>query len=443
MHYWDVLVQKPREIAFRVLKARETGRDYVEDIFEQECDRQPLPPLDRRFIQEIVYGTVRWQGTLDWLIARNTQGRPQKPGLQIILRLGLYQLFWLDRVPDHAVVHETVEMTKEAGFGPQAGFVNALLRNSIRDREAILTTLRKMQQETTVDPAELARAWSHPQWLVARWLSRWGSASTRQFLQLNNTPPPTYVRVNTLKSDPGKILQRWREEDGVVYDFFIRDWAGENLTFLFKEHKPFAKMGTFFEGWFYVQDPSTLLAPCLLAPKPGETILDLCAAPGGKTTLMAQFMKNEGRIVAMDVSESRLALLRQNCTRLAAKCVETRLFKDAEMLPGPFDRALVDAPCSNTGVLRRRIDLRWRIRNEELARLAKAQGHLLDRAASALKVGGTLVYSTCSLEPEENQEVVRAFLERQPGFKLDYERELIPFQDGVDGAYAAAIIKHG
>lgn len=435
--------QKPREIAYRILHARESGEDYVEELFDAECSRGPLLPQDRRFIQEIVYGSVRWQATLDWLIARATEGRPQKPGLKVLLRLGLYQLFWLDRVPDHAVVHESVELAKQAGFGPQAGFVNALLRNSLRDRAVIRSELARLQADGVQDAGALARAWSHPQWLVDRWVARWGAAAARRLLQWNNAPPPTFARLNTLKADAGQILQRWREEDGVVYDFFRRDWVAENLVFVLKEHRMLNRMGTFRDGWFYVQDPSTLLAPQLLAPRRGEVVLDLCAAPGGKTTVLAQLMENEGRIVAMDNAESRLALVRENCARLGVRCVETRVLPAAGPLPGLFDRALVDAPCSNTGVLRRRVDLRWRVRPEELVRLARLQANLLDRAADALKLGGMLVYSTCSLEPEENAATARAFVERRPGFRLEAERELLPFQDEVDGGYAVLFRKTG
>ncbi len=431
-----MLSQKPREIAYRTLRAREAGQDYVEDLLDAECSRSPLSPQDRRLVQEIVYGTVRWQATLDWLVARLTENRPQKPGLQVLLRLGLYQLFWLDRVPDHAIVHETVELAKQAGFGPQAGFVNALLRNCVRDREVTRGLLKQMQAEVTADPETLARAWSHPQWLVTRWLERWGAADTRRLLEWNNTPPPLFARVNTLKASVSDILQRWREEDGVVYDFFRRPWAPENLAFALKEHRTLSRMATFREGWFYIQDPSTLLAPKLLEPRRGQHVLDLCAAPGGKTTLIAQLMANDGRIVALDQSESRLALIRENCFRLGVRCVDTQLFQPHTPIPGNYDRILIDAPCSNTGVLRRRVDLRWRVRPEELQRLARTQSELLRQAAAALKLGGLLVYSTCSLEPEENANVVQHFSDEHPAFRLEDEVELLPFQEGVDGAYA-------
>ena len=200
-------------------------------------------------------------------------------------------------------------------------------------------------------------------------------------------------------------------------------------------------MRSFKEGLFYIQDPSTLLAVAELDPKPGESILDLCAAPGGKTTFIAQRMQNRGRITAQDVQPERLELIRENYARLGVTCVEASAAPSG-VLVNPakkFDRILVDAPCSNTGVMRRRIDLRWRIQPEEIQRLRTEQLALLTQAAPRLKPGGTLVYSTCSLEPEENSEVVKEFLAAHAQFKLEQERELLPFADAVDGAYVAKL----
>jgi 16S rRNA (cytosine967-C5)-methyltransferase len=198
-------------------------------------------------------------------------------------------------------------------------------------------------------------------------------------------------------------------------------------------------LGSFQDGWFYVQDPSTLLAPAVLGPQPGEIILDLCAAPGGKTTLIAQRMRNQGKIVACDLDAARLKLVRDNCTRLGVGIVETKPVSTLAREPMRFDRILVDAPCSNTGVLRRRVDLRWRVQAAEIERLRAAQLDLLQQAAERLMPGGRLVYSTCSLEPEENSGVVKQFLAVQPRFQLEAERQLLPFADGVDGAYVAKL----
>jgi 16S rRNA (cytosine967-C5)-methyltransferase len=454
--------QKPREIAVRVLQQRRAGGRFVEDLLETALQDAQLSPANRGLCQEIVYGIVRWQATLDWLIARKTSGREQKPALQNLLRLGLYQIFRLDRIPDHAAVNETVELAKQNGFGAQAGFINAVLRGCLREADAIRKLLDELK---TTQPA---LGWSHPEWLVARWQKRWGAERTAQLLEWNNLPPKTFARVNTLKfrrgefhepqaagggasvpasrlvssfappKDAGDLLARWRAEN-VEYDFVRRDWLEENLVFELKSHPPLASLASFRDGWFYIQDPGTLLAVCKLEPQPGETILDFCAAPGGKTTFIAQLMSNQGRIVAQDVSEERLKWIQENCARLGVTCVETILPSAFSLQPSAFDRVLVDAPCSNTGVMRRRVDLRWRIQLEEIERLRTTQLDLLEQAATRVKPGGVLVYSTCSLEPEENQEVVKQFLAGHSGFKLESERELLPFVDNVDGAYVAQL----
>lgn len=383
--------------------------------------------------QELVYGVIRWQAALDWLIVRKTPGRTQKPALQDLLRLGLYQIFWLDRIPSHAVVYETVEQAKQGGFGPQAGFINAVLRGYLRETDATKQLLAELKV------AKLHLGWSHPEWLATRWQQRWGTERTAKLMEWNNTPPKTFARVNTLKTDAAKLLERWRMEENVEYDFVRHDWLEEGQVFELKSHPPLARLRSFLDGWFYVQDPSTLLAVRELNPQHGEAILDLCAAPGGKTTFIAQLVRNEGRIIARDVADDRLKLVQENCKRLGVTCVETRNATQFPLLPAQFDRVLVDAPCSNTGVMRRRVDLRWRIRPEEIARLRRAQLDLLKQAAAPVKPGGTLVYSTCSLEPEENRELVKDFLAGHAGYALEHERELLPFADGADGAFVARL----
>jgi 16S rRNA (cytosine967-C5)-methyltransferase len=421
--------QKPREIAARVLGER-GGQEYTETLLDGALSKAGLSSVDRGLCQELVYGVVRWQAALDWLITRKTNGRTQKTGLQNLLRLGLYQIFWLERIPDHAAVNETVEMAKRGGFGAQAGFVNAVLRGYLRESEE---TRRQLVELRTSQPAT---GWSHPDWLALRWERRWGREKTNKLLEWNNTPPKTYARVNTLKTDAEKLLPQWREED-VEYDFVRRDWLDENLVFELKSHPPLAGLPSFKQGFFYVQDPSTLLAVKELGPKPGDDVFDVCAAPGGKTTFIAQLMNNQGHVAATDVSDARVKLVRDNCERLGVTCVEAGRDKVMAQAVPDSDRVLVDAPCSNTGVLRRRVDLRWRIQPDELQRLRSLQLDLLRRGAESTKPGGTLIYSTCSLEPEENRQVIEEFVAGNAVFRLESERELLPFKDEADGAFVA------
>ena len=415
-----------------MLRRRESG-EFVEDLLESALSASELSPPDRHLCQELVYGVVRQQAALDWLIARRTAGRTQKPLLRDLLRLGLYQIFWLDRIPAHAAVHETVELAKQHGFGAQAGFVNAVLRGALREFDSTKSSLAELKA------TQPAVGYSHPEWLVQRWQQRWGTTHAAELMAWNNTPPKTFARVNSLKADPAKLLPQWRDED-VEYDFVRRDWAEENTIFELKSHPPLTRLPSFQQGLFYVQDPSTLLAVRECDPQPGEAVLDLCAAPGGKLTYLAQLMRDEGRLIAHDIAPARLKWVEENCARLGVTCVETISALDPRTLP-LFDRILADVPCSNTGAMRRRIDLRWRIRPEELGRLRATQLDLLRQAAPLLKPGGTLVYSTCSLEPEENREVVSEFLAEHSDQKLEHDRELLPFVDGVDGAYVATAVK--
>lgn len=372
-----------RAAAFHLLQRWSQSRALADELL----DEIKLPAPDRAFAQELFYGCLRHKLALEYLIRRHAE-KPPRPLITHILLLGLYQLHHL-RVPPHAAVHETVELAKQHASPAEARFVNALLRR--------------------VDFAALADAepWvrlSHPRWLWQRHGDAW--------CEWNNQPPPLYARVNTLRAPP---------RDPIYYRI-------EDPTGLFDS--PAWK-----NGEIYLQDPSTLAAVDLLDPQPGEEILDMCAAPGGKTTYLAQKMQNRGRILAADSSNSRLGLVTENCRRLGVEivatlaCDGTRL--DRCLRGQQFDRVLLDAPCSNTGVLRRRPDLRWRLREPELARLAQLQRRLLEKAFTFLKPGGVLVYSTCSLEPEENRDVIAGV----PG--LETIREIIPPRDPMDGAFVA------
>ncbi len=384
---------------------------------------------DRGLVMELVYGVVRWRLALDWLIAQKTDGRQQKELLQILLRVGLYQIFWLDRIPDHAAVNETVEMAKRLGFGPQSGFINAILRQYIRDKASVRNTLEHLK---TKDPSA---GFSHPSWIIDRWTKRWGSEKTHTLLALNNQPPLTFARLNSLVCNAKDLEAAW-EEERVKFQQRNFDWTLPHTVYELSSHPPIAELPSFQKGWFYIQDPSTLLAPNLMEPQPGQSILDLCAAPGGKTTYIAQLIQNNGQIVAEDENPLRLKLVQENCTRLKVTCVSYQAIHDG------YDSILIDAPCSNTGVMRRRVDLRWRLSPEELSSFAKTQLALLNKCVPLLKSGGALVYSTCSIEPEENTAVANTFLEQHPQFTLETERELIPFVYGTDGAYAARFRKH-
>ena len=425
-------LEKPRQFASRILLRHQQGGEFIEDIFEEIIAGAGLKPVDRSLVQEITYGCVRWQATLDHFMDKLTNGRTQVPPMRVLLRMGIYQSLMLDRVPGHALVNEAVDLARIIGLEPHTGFVNAVLRTCERDREALLTEWQALKQ------AQPAIGWSHPKWLVQRWEQRMPAAEVLALLEWNNQPPPVYARLNPLRMLPEQTIETWRTND-INYAFRKYDWAPENLVFELSSLPPLAKLVSFQKGAFYIQDPSTLLAVQILDPQPGERILDLCAAPGGKTTYIAQVIDDDGEVFASDRDPERLKLVTENCKRMHITSVSTSTADELDNYRRnggePFDRVLVDAPCSNTGVIRRRVDLRWRLKPEEFARLRKVQLELLHRATSLLKPGGVLVYSTCSLEPEENEQLITAFLEDYPLFDRETERALSPLRDKVDGAY--------
>ena len=368
------------------------GRQPADELLDER------KPAERALVQELFFGCIRQKLALEFLISQCADKSPRR-SVATILALGLYQLVFM-RVPAHAAVHETVELAKKHASPAEVKFVNAVLRRA--------------------DPAALAKAgpWvrlSHPRWLWERHDDAW--------CEWNNTPPPVYVRGS--KPWPG----------------VLEPTAFHPLCYQVLDAK------RFFEspGNYYVQDPSTLIAVDVLDPQPGESILDMCAAPGGKTTYIAEKMQNRGKIIAADSSNVRLGLVTENCRRLGVEIVSTLACEGTRLercLRGSkFDRVLLDAPCSNTGVLRRRVDLRWRIREEEVKRLAALQTNLLVVAAELTKPGGVLVYSTCSLESEENERVVEQFLGGHPEFTLETTRSSVPPRDGMDGAFVARFPK--
>ena len=325
----------------RILRQRGTGGEYVERLLENELSRRSLTPPDRALCQELVYGIVRWEKTLDWLIARKTDDRKQNAGLRHLLQLGLYQLFWLQRIPNHAAVHETVELGKELGFGAQAGFLNAILRGYTRERETTVEGIGGFENY-----AIPRLGYSHPAWLVERWQARWGGAHTAQLLEWNNTPPPTFAPAESFENGFRHRNRGMAAGRGGIRGTALGLDGAEHGVQIQVASSPAPNRGSFQSGYFYVQDPSTLLAVKELDPQPHESILDLCAAPGGKTAFIAQGDAERG-------TENRRA--GQPAGTAPTRCART---VRALALPacnfqefvssGGYDRILVDAPCSNT-----------------------------------------------------------------------------------------------
>jgi 16S rRNA (cytosine967-C5)-methyltransferase len=412
-----------RGVALEILVRVEAGGAYADRLLDRAPDRAGLDARDRALVTELVYGTLRWQRRLDDDLAAVLH-RPLE-GLagwvRALLRLSAYQLAFLDRIPVHAVVHEAVELAKRRRPAGAADLVNGVLR-------ALTRRPRPWPEPSSIpgeDPVEsLARRLSHPTWLVRRWVARYGEPEATALARAMNERPPLVVRVNTLRTTPAALTEALRRQGiavtpcGYAPDGLRLDGAGDLRA-----------LAPLRAGWCAVQDEASILVGHALGPVPGEVVVDVCAAPGGKTGHLAQLMGNQGRILATDPRAGRLGILRQACLRLGAAIVEVRE-GGADALAaavGPVcDRVLVDAPCSNTGVLRRNPDGKWRRQEADLADLAAVQTAILQAAAGLVRPRGVLVYATCSLEPEENEAVVEAFRSRRPDFGPDALPPIIP-----------------
>ncbi len=402
-----------RAVALEILGRVEARAAYADRLLEHLPRQAGLDARDRALVTEVVLGSLRWQRLLDWHLARVSH-RPlaELAGwVRALLRLSAYQLAFLDRIPARAVVHEAVELAKRRRPRGAAEFVNGVLR-------ALAATRRPWPPPTHDDPDEaLALRTSHPTWLVRRWVARHGAAEAEALARAMNERPPFTVRVNSLRSTPEAVAEALRRHGAAVTPC---RFAPEGLV-VTGAGDPRA-LGPLREGWCAVQDEAAILVGHVLAPEPGETVADVCAAPGTKTTHLAQLMGNRGRVLAADPHPGRLGLLREACRRLGATIVEARetgVERLAREVGPRCDRVLVDAPCSNLGVLRRNPDGKWRRGEADLAPLGVAQAAILDAAAGLVRAGGVLVYATCSLEPEENEAVVAGHRARHPEFVPD------------------------
>jgi 16S rRNA (cytosine967-C5)-methyltransferase len=438
-----------RLLAARVLERVERARAFADLALSAALARTPLAPRDRAFATELVYGTLRWRGRLDFLLARVLERELSalEPGVLTLLRLGAYQILFCDGVPAAAAVDQSVRSARALGAERATGLVNAGLRRLAQQAGALaLPALAD-------DPlGHLEHALALPRWIAARWLEAFGSEQAAALAAASNAAPPVTARANRLRVGRDALLAELRSR---FPDARACAFAPDGIV-LGHGGQP-GSDPAFVAGRFSVQDEASQLVVELLDPQPGERVLDLCAAPGTKTTAIAERVGPAGLVLALDRSESRLGLVGRAARRLGLENV-TALARDATRalgeLPGaPFDRALVDAPCSGLGALRRNPDARWRVAPEDPARLAATQSALLASAAAVLRPGATLVYSTCTLLGEENDAVVAGFLSREPGFRradvaripralrplLDEDGTLrtFPHRDDMDGFYAA------
>jgi 16S rRNA (cytosine967-C5)-methyltransferase len=445
-------MDQARKKALEVLTRWEKRGSTMDPLFDAfVTEASLLTELDKAFAREIVYGVLRWRDRLDWIIAAYSRIKPSRleRAILAILRMGAYQILFMDRVPPPAAVNESVKLAKGLRKKETTAFVNGILRGIAEKRKEI--TYPDLQTE----PIEYIAAFhSHPAWLVRRWVKQFGLEETIALCEANNQFPPLTVRANTLKTSRDEVIKQLHDQ-GIE----ASPTPFSPVGLCIKDPPALATWGPLQQGWLQVQDEAAQLVSLILAPKPGERILDLCAAPGGKTTHLAELMENKGEIMAVDISPDKLKLVEENYSRLGISIVKAMALdatRSLPFLPGSFDGCLVDAPCTGLGTLRRHPEGKWRIKEQDILRLQEMQGQILRQAAPLIKAGGILVYSTCTLTQEENEGVVEAFLTEHKEFSLEtalprlphgcevlvdeqgYLRTF-PHRHGSDGFFAARI----
>ena len=416
-------VTPSRRVAYAVLRRVADGA-YADRAFRAEADRARLSPADRAFAQQLAYGTVQRLRTLDYVIANVSARRLDTldPPLLDALRLGVYQLLFMDSVPDHAAVSETVELAKGAGGGGFR-FANAVLRRAAREGRALLAQLHDDS------PADAAVLHSHPDWLARMWWDALGREEAVALMARDNEPPENAVRVNALVATVGEVAD-------ILARRKVPTHAAPDVPDGLVLEAPFDLEGSrlFRSGALTPQSRGSMRVAHVLDPRPGERVLDLCAAPGTKTTHIAALMEGEGTLVAVEQDRARHEELVANCARMHAAFVDARCADATALEPtASFDRVLLDAPCSNLGTLQNRPDARWRKTPAQVEELAALQARLLASAAAQVRRGGVLVYSTCTISPRENEDQLGAL----EGFELEETVRTLPHRDGTDGFFIA------
>ena len=440
--YREEKIDRVRELAMQVLQKVHVEDAYANVALAETLREIKLTERDRRFLTELVYGVTKAGETLDYMIGRYVADlRKAQPAIRELLRLGFYQIFLMDRVPPSAACDTAVELAKKHGRRGADSFVNGVLRAALREPErAALPDGRNAH-------ALALRTW-HPKWLVERWMRAYGYERTEELCRCNNTSAPLSVRVNTLRTNRPALMEQFTAAGAQVR---ASAWVPDGIVL--GTHGALDELAPLRMGLAQVQDESSMLVAHVLAPEPGMTVIDACAAPGGKTTHIAQRMENRGRILAFDIYEEKIRRIERNAQRLGISIMEAQMC-DARAIgaayAGQADRVLVDAPCSGLGVLRRKPDARWKKSPEDVKTLPPLQRAILASAAEAVKKGGILVYSTCTMEECENVAIVADFLRTHTDFVLEETGGFLPVQkttehmvqimpetDGPDGFFIA------
>ncbi|OAZ48395.1 16S rRNA (cytosine(967)-C(5))-methyltransferase RsmB [Paenibacillus polymyxa] len=426
--------QTAREVALDVLTGVEQEGAYSNLELNRRLQQAGLSASDVGLTTELVYGTVARRNTLDYFLNKFVQKGTAKlqPWVRSLLRMSVYQLVYLDRVPDHAVVSEAVTIAKRRGHQGISGMVNGVLRSMLREPDKL-----RIPDDLSAEE-RISLEHSHPQWLVKRWIKQYGADTAEAICKANNEPPAVSVRVNTTMTSRDQLLDEMVAKgiDAVPspvspYGIVVRSGGNMALT------------SWYTDGLLSVQDESSMLVAEAVAPEPGMTVLDCCAAPGGKTAHMAELMKDRGRIVANDLHAHKHQLIHEQANRLGLDAVETvtgdALDLKERYAPASFDRILLDAPCSGFGVIRRKPDLRWSKTAEDVRDITQLQHELLDSVAGLLKPGGILVYSTCTIEPDENEGQLARFLSEHPEYELAKDHSFPDVNHEMDGIQKGSV----
>ena len=440
--YREEKIDRVRELAMQVLQKVHVEDAYANVALAETLREIKLTERDRRFLTELVYGVVKAGESLDYRIGKYVADiRKAQPAIRELLRLGFYQIFLMDRVPPSAACDTAVELAKKHGRRGADSFVNGVLRAALREPErAALPDGRNAH-------ALALRTW-HPKWLVERWMRAYGYERTEELCRCNNTSAPLSVRVNTLRTNRPALMEQFTAAGAQVC---ASAWVPDGIVL--GTHGALDELAPLCMGLAQVQDESSMLVAHVLAPEPGMTVIDACAAPGGKTTHIAQRMENRGRILAFDIYEEKIRRIERNAQRLGISIIEAQMCDAREIgaaYAGQADRVLVDAPCSGLGVLRRKPDARWKKSPEDVKTLPPLQRAILASAAEAVKKGGVLVYSTCTMEECENTAIIADFLRTHTDFMLEETGGFLPVQkttermvqimpetDGPDGFFIA------